>query len=206
VILNGGKLRGNLSDAVLIERIIQGEDRACAALMQRYAASLRFEIGKMIFNQTDAEDLTIQGFAKAFINIQQYSSQYAFSTWLFNIAKNNCIDFLRKKGRKSGTISIDGNYLGDNGTEIKNTLTSSTLGPEDQLIKRQRAIQLYRVVDKLEPRYRKVIKLFYFKEMSHKEVSQALGMPVNTVKVNLLRGRNELYRLYKIAGIKCVNI
>ncbi|MBL4577682.1 MAG: sigma-70 family RNA polymerase sigma factor [Flavobacteriales bacterium] len=192
----------NLSDAMLVRGVIQGEDLACSALMQRYRPSLRFEIGKMIYNHTDAEDLTIQGFAKAFINIQQYSSEFAFSTWLFNISKNNCIDFLRRGRKKSGTISIDADHFGLDGLEMKHRLASNALSPEDQLIKSQRAKQLYKIVAKLDPRYRRVIKLFYFQELSHKEVAETLGMPINTVKVNLLRGRNELYRLYNISGIK----
>lgn len=184
-----------LSDIELIQLIAKDDDnRACSILMKHYNESLRYELLKMVNNKSDAEYLTLQGFAKAFINIDQYDPEFTFSTWLFAVAKNNCIDFLRKK--QKNIISID-EYRKD-AKGIKIELSSTGLNPEDQLIKKQRIRLLYKTISKLDPPYRSVIKLFYFEELSLKEMSERLNLPINTLKVHLHRARNELYRLYNI--------
>ena len=71
---------------------------------------------KMVKNQDDADDLTIEAFGKAFSRLDQYSPNYAFSTWLFKIASNNCIDFIRKKRIK--VTSMDTGYITDDGEII----------------------------------------------------------------------------------------
>src|SRR5664279_4926106 len=87
-------------DYALVQRAVQfGDQKAYAELLNNYRDSLYFMLLKMTNNPTDAEDLTIEAFGKAFRNLQQYTLEFAFSTWLFRIASNNCIDFLRKKNR-----------------------------------------------------------------------------------------------------------
>ncbi|NMD01463.1 MAG: sigma-70 family RNA polymerase sigma factor, partial [Bacteroidales bacterium] len=95
-----------LQDYVLVQQAIKGDEKSFAELMGRYRDSIYFMLLKMVANKVDAEDLTIEAFTKAFRNLSQYSPSFAFSTWLFKIATNNCIDFLRKK--KTDIISIDG--------------------------------------------------------------------------------------------------
>jgi len=188
-----------LQDDELVQLIAKNNDnRACSVLMQRYNDSLCYELRKMVYDKSDAEYLAIQGFAKAFINIHQYIPEFAFSTWLFNIAKNNCIDFLRGKKRRNNTISINNIYTNENGGEIKMELRSNDLSPEEQLIKKQRAGLLYKAISKLDPPYRSIIKLHYFEELSLKEVSERLDVPISRVKVNLFRARNQLYKLYDL--------
>ena len=94
-------------DLTLVEKAISGDQKAYADLMDRYRDAIYFMLLKMVNNKSDAEDLTLEAFGKAFKNIHQYTPNYAFSTWLFKIATNNCIDFIRK--RKANTISIDQN-------------------------------------------------------------------------------------------------
>ena len=86
-------------DLVLVERAIKGDQSAYAALMDRYRESIYFTMLKMVHNTDDADDLTIEAFGKAFNRLEQYSPTYAFSTWLFKIASNNSIDFIRKKNQ-----------------------------------------------------------------------------------------------------------
>ena len=81
------------------------DQQAFSDLMDRYKDSIYFMLLKMVNNKDDAEDLTIEAFGKAFNSLKQYTPNYAFSTWLFKIASNNCIDFLRKKKKK--IMSID---------------------------------------------------------------------------------------------------
>src|SRR5512142_532602 len=100
----------NLSDKAqydyeLVLQAMEGDQKAYAELLGRYRDAIYFMLLKMVNNSSDAEDLTIEAFGKAFKNINQYTPNYAFSTWLFKIATNNCIDFIRKK--KPNNISLD---------------------------------------------------------------------------------------------------
>jgi RNA polymerase sigma-70 factor (ECF subfamily) len=145
----------------------------------------------MVNNRSDAEDLTLEAFGKAFKNLHQYSPIFAFSTWLFKIASNNCIDFLRK--RKGVTISIESNEQNENGEQIK--LKSKELNPEEKLIRMQKAILLRKVVRRLKPRYQTLVELRYFKEFSYEEISKELNLPLGTVKAQLFRARGMLFKL-----------
>ncbi|PCH99196.1 MAG: RNA polymerase subunit sigma-24 [Bacteroidetes bacterium] len=184
-----------LPDSVLVELVLKEDNKAATILMYRYYEGLRHELLKMVKNRSDADYLTLQGFAKAFIKINRYSPQFAFSTWLYKIAKNNCIDFLRKKQRDIGNISIDSVHEGKT-QQINVYLTSVGPNPEEQLIQKQRTQLLYRTVARLTPAYKIIIKLFYFEELAIVEISEKLEIPVNTVKVQLFRARKELQKLY----------
>jgi len=154
----------------------------------------------MINNKTDAEDLTIEAFGKAFKNLSQYSPHYAFSTWLFKIASNNCIDYLRKK--RSNVISIDRNFVDEKDTEPQVQLRDETPDPEENLIRSQKAVLMRTIVQKLKPRYRTLIELRYFKEYSYEEISEELGLPLGTVKAQLFRARELLYNTLKNSEVK----
>lgn len=97
-----------LRDYKLVQQAIgDGNQHAYAELMKNYRDSLYFMLLKMTNNPHDAEDLTIEAFGKAFKKLHQYTPDYAFSTWLFKIASNNCIDFIRKrKNTPSALIKI----------------------------------------------------------------------------------------------------
>ena len=148
---------------------------------------------KIINNASDAEDLTIEAFGKAFKNIEQYAPNYAFSTWLFKIATNNCIDFIRKK--KANTISLDQND--DEDDKAPQDIMARSLDPEESLIKEQKLKLLRSIVSRLKPRYRKLIELRYFKEFSYEEISDELELPIGTVKAQLFRARELLYNILK---------
>src|SRR5665811_71353 len=94
-------------DYELVKIALKGDEKAFARLLSRYKDAIYFMLLKMVNNRSDAEDLTLEAFGKAFKNLHQYSPTYAFSTWLFKIASNNCIDFLRKK--KGTFVSIENN-------------------------------------------------------------------------------------------------
>jgi len=150
----------------------------------------------MTNNPHDAEDLTIEAFGKAFKKLHQYTPDYAFSTWLFKIASNNCIDFIRKK--KKYTFSIDKNYDDDEmGTELANKIPAEVLDPEEDLMKKQRIQLMREVVEKLKPHYRTLIELRYFKEFSYDEIATELNLPLGTVKAQLFRAREFLYQILK---------
>jgi RNA polymerase sigma-70 factor, ECF subfamily len=191
----------NLSDKAkhdykLVRRAIDtGDQMAYAELMERYRDSIYFLLLKMINNKDDADDLTIEAFGKAFKRIEQYTPNYAFSTWLFKIATNNCIDFIRKK--KMNTFSIDKTMQDSEGSEMTIDLKSKGLSPEDDIIKKQKIKLMREVVVRLKPRYRQLIELRYFKEYSYDEISEQLDIPLGTVKAQLFRAREFLQQLLR---------
>ncbi|MCB2221222.1 MAG: sigma-70 family RNA polymerase sigma factor [Bacteroidetes bacterium] len=186
-----------LRDYKLVQQAIgEGNQHAYAELMKNYRDSLYFMLLKMTNNPHDAEDLTIEAFGKAFKKLHQYTPDYAFSTWLFKIASNNCIDFIRKK--KKYTFSIDKNYDDEQtGTELANKIPAEVLDPEEDLMKKQRIQLMREVVEKLKPHYRTLIELRYFKEFSYDEIATELNLPLGTVKAQLFRAREFLYQILK---------
>jgi RNA polymerase sigma factor (sigma-70 family) len=187
-------------DLVLVERAVEGDQKAYAELMGRYRDAIFFMLLKMVNNKSDAEDLTIEAFGKAFKNIAQYSPNFAFSTWLFKIASNNCIDYLRKK--RNNFVSIDGGNSEDKENEPTVHLKDDMPDPEEHLIKDQKANLMRTVVTKLKPRYRTLIELRYFKEYSYEEIAEELDLPIGTVKAQLFRARELLFQTLKNTGVK----
>lgn len=183
-----------LRDYELIRSALDHNDRnAYANLMGNYRDSIYFMLLKMTNNKDDAEDLTIEAFGKAFKKLDQYTPNYAFSTWLFKIASNNCIDFIRKK--KHHLISLDQEYQDESGTELAQRIPSEVLDPEEELIKDQKIKIMREVVDKLKPHYRILIELRYFKEFSYEEIASELNLPLGTVKAKLFRARDLLLNI-----------
>lgn len=181
-----------LQDYDLVQKALQGDEKAFARLLGRYKDTIYFMLLKMLNNRSDAEDLTLEAFGKAFKNLHQYSPTYAFSTWLFKIASNNCIDFLRKKKGVLISIENDSEQL-----EMSETakLKSKDLNPEEKLIRKQKAILLHKVVRRLKPHYQTLVELRYFNELSYEEIAQELQLPLGTVKAQLFRARQMLFKL-----------
>ncbi len=177
-----------LEDFSLIDKATNDKDQnAYAELMKRYKKPVYHMILKMIRNVDDAEDLTIEAFAKAFKNLHRFKKDYTFSTWLFRIATNNTIDFIRKK--KLNTTSIYNSFTDDNGEAVAIEVEDQELDPQDLAIKEQR-IKLMRVfVNKLPPKYQRLVKLRYFDELSYDEIAKELEAPLGTVKAQLHRAR-----------------
>jgi RNA polymerase sigma-70 factor (ECF subfamily) len=185
-------------DFFLVKRATQGDQRAFAELMDRYRDAIYYMLLKMVNNASDAEDLTIEAFGKAFKNISQYAPNYAFSTWLFKIATNNCIDFIRKK--KASHISLD--HTDEEHERASIDIQAPVMDPEESLINEQKIKLMRSVVSKLKPRYRKLIELRYFNELSYEEIAEELELPIGTVKAQLFRARELLYNILKNTGGK----
>ena len=182
-------------DFELVQKALKSDQKAFAELMRRYKDMVYFMMLKMVNNRDDAEDLTLEAFGKAFRSLEKYSPDFAFSTWLFKIASNNCIDFIRKK--KMNTFSIDKGQSDGEGGEYHIDVQSDVLDPEEDLINKQKGILLREIVDKMQPRYKQLVEMRYFKEMSYEEISVELNSPVGTVKAQLFRARDVLYNILK---------
>lgn len=180
-------------DVRLVERAKKNDQAAYAQLMNRYREAIYYMLLKMVNNASDAEDLTIEAFSKAFKNLEQYTPNFAFSTWLFKIASNNCIDFIRKK--RIDHISLD-REIGDKG-RASSIIIAEVSDPEEDLIKKQKASLMRHVVTTLKPRYRDLVELRYFKEYSYDEIADELNLPLGTVKAQLFRARELLYNILK---------
>jgi RNA polymerase sigma factor (sigma-70 family) len=177
-------------DLKLVEAARNGSQAAYGELMDRYRESIYFMMFKMVRNTDDADDLTIEAFGKAFSRLDQYSPSFAFSTWLFKIASNNSIDFIRKKRIK--VTSMDTGYTTDDGEIIYLDAKSYTPDPEETIIQSQKVKLMRDLVTKLKPRYRELVELRYFEELSYEEISETLNLPLGTVKAQLFRARDFL--------------
>lgn len=182
-------------DLVIVNRAKAGDQSAFAELMQRYREPVYYMLLKMIKNTDDADDLTIEAFGKAFNRIHQYSPTYAFSTWLFKIASNNCIDFIRKK--RVYLTSMDHAYTNKDGESVGIEVDSGLPDPEEVYIKQQKVKAMREVVDKLKPRYRDLIIKRYFEELTYDEIVEEMDLPLGTVKAQLFRAREFLANLMK---------
>ncbi|MFL0684737.1 MAG: RNA polymerase sigma factor [Algoriphagus aquaeductus] len=183
-----------LEDFDLIDKAVLEKDQsAYATLMKRYKKAVYFMILKMIRDADDAEDLTMEAFAKAFRNLERFKKDYTFSTWLFRIATNNTIDFIRKKKLK--TMSLNTTMSDDGGNSVNIDVEDDDNNPQDEFIRSQR-IEMVRIfVDKLPAKYRKLVQLRYFDELSYEEIAQELDKPLGTVKAQLHRSRELLYEI-----------
>lgn len=179
-------------DYNLVKKALNGDQKAYAELLHRYRESVYFTMLKMCCNKDDAEDLTIEAFGRAFKKLEQYSPEFAFSTWLFKIAGNNAIDFLRKK-RLKNDLSIDRKIQENESEEHSNNIRSNTLDPEETFIKKQKTEHLHIIINSLKPKYKRIIEMFYLEELSHEEISVKLNMSVGTIKAQLFRARELLY-------------
>jgi RNA polymerase sigma factor (sigma-70 family) len=183
-----------LEDFDLIDRAVQDKDQqAYATLMKRYKKAVYFMILKMIRDADDAEDLTMEAFAKAFKNLERFKKDYTFSTWLFRIATNNTIDFIRKKKLK--TMSLNNTLSDDSGNSVTIDIEDDDNNPQDKYIRSQRIDMVRIFVDKLPAKYRKLVQLRYFDELSYEEIAQELQKPLGTVKAQLHRSRELLFEI-----------
>ncbi len=185
-----------LRDFHLIDQAtLAGDEQAYADLMQLYKKPVYHMVLKMVRNIDDAEDLTIEAFAKAFRNLHKFKKDYTFSTWLFRIATNNAIDFIRKK--RLDTYSLNTSFTDDSGESVNIDVQDDTLNPAEETIKTQKIEIVQKFVTKLPAKYQKLVRLRYFDELSYEEIAVELDAPLGTVKAQLHRARELMYELVK---------
>jgi len=184
------------ADLILVEEAKKGNEKAFAGLMNRYRDSIYYMLLKMVNNPIDAEDLTIEAFGKAFRSIDSYTPRFAFSTWLFMIATNNCIDFIRKKQSSPIPVNQDKDIMDTMTVNIQSDLPD----PEEALINDQKIATLRKIVTQLKSPYREIIELRYYKEYSYEEISEELKIPIGTVKAQLYRAKSLLYNIFVKTG------
>jgi RNA polymerase sigma-70 factor (ECF subfamily) len=190
-------------DIRLVEQAKAGDQKAYARLLSKYRETMYHMISRMVKNSHDAEDLTMESFGKAFRNIQYYKPERAFSTWLFKIATNGVIDFIR--GKRLRMISIDNDPDADDGVSSNvgvPELIEDSDDPEERMIREQKADYMWQIVSQLHEDYREITIMRYFKEKSYTEISEELGIPIGTVKARLFRSRELLMATFKDFKVK----
>lgn len=184
----------SLEDDKLVKRAIGGDEEAYTQLVEKYERALYFHILKMIKDKEQVEDLVQETFVKAFDNLNTYSTNYAFSTWLYRIATNHTIDYLRKKKLK--TLSIDEPMRTKDG-EMEMQLPDDSAGTDRDIIRKQRQKIVQNAIKNLPEKYRKVIEMRHMEEKSYKEIAKVLDLPLGTVKAHIFRARELLYKALK---------
>jgi RNA polymerase sigma-70 factor (ECF subfamily) len=165
----------------------KGDQRAYADLMRFYREPIYMMLLRMTHNPTDADDLTIETFGKAFCQLHTYSPTNTFATWLFSIASNSGIDYIRR--RRLEMVSLNALSVRGDDDAYEYPLPSDDANPEEALIATQRGELLREVVGQLKPRYRKIVQMRYFEELSYDEIAEQLKLPLGTVKIQLRRAR-----------------
>lgn len=177
-------------DYALVQKALKGSERAYSELVSRHQGGVYNQMYKMVNNSEDAADLTQEAFGKAFFKLKSYTPNFAFSTWLYKIAINNCIDYKRKK--RLQTMSIDDRIDADSDHDFSGNLRADILNPEEVVIREQKIKMMKKVVGGLSNKYRAMIELRYYQELSYDEISQHLELPLGTVKAQLFRAKQIL--------------
>jgi RNA polymerase sigma-70 factor (ECF subfamily) len=182
-----GEKHTKLEDNALVELALQRDQGAFALLLEKYRGSLMTHILKYVTVVEDAEVICQRSFEKAFMNIDKYNSQYAFSTWLYNIAQNEAIDHLRRSRASINSVPI---------SEERDALdVMAATTPEEELIIDQAVSELISGIQRLPESYRQVAELRFIKDYAYEDIARELGLPLGTVKTRISRARKQLEKI-----------
>ncbi|MCP4291055.1 MAG: sigma-70 family RNA polymerase sigma factor [bacterium] len=181
-------------DLKTIRRCKRGDEAAFAEILSRYRGAIYNLCFRMSRNTEDATDLAQEVFIKVFGLLDRFDESYAFSSWLFRIATNHCIDFLRRKRMKFQ--SIDG-AVGTDGEEYELQLPDSGPQPDTVLQRKEALSKLEEVIGDLPPHYKAITLLRHDQQMSYEEIAEVLQLPLGTVKARIHRARNMVQQMLK---------
>jgi RNA polymerase sigma factor (sigma-70 family) len=179
-------------DRILVEDALAGREAAYGRLLEKYQEPIRRHINRMVRDKKAVDDLVQESFIKAFTSLGSYSSEFAFSTWLYKIATNHTIDYLRRK--KLATVSIDRPPGREEGDDRAMDLPDVTYQPDRHVMADQRRELIHEAVERLPEKYHRVIVMRHQQEMSYEEIAEELDLPLGTVKAHIFRARAMLYK------------
>lgn len=182
------------ADIDLIDRALEGDQQAYKEILTRYRNPLYNLLYRMVHNKMETEDLVQEAFIKAFASLASFNDEYAFSTWLYKIAINNCIDHFRKKKLK--TFSLDKPISSKDG-EIRREFPDPSYRPDKTLLSKEKDKLIEEAIQNLPEKYRISIVLRHNEDKSYEEISQILNIPLGTVKARIFRAREMLKRQLK---------
>ena len=185
------RVESRKEDTLLIQQALAGDQRAFQRLRHKYFSSVFNLINRMIRSREEVEDLAQEAFIKAFTSLESFNEEYSFSTWLFKIASNNAIDYIRK--RKLQTFSINKPLESDE-SDYSFELPDTGPEPDQELIAAQRKKMLDEAMQSLPAKYRQVILMRHVDEKEYQEIAKILKLPLGTIKAHIFRARELLYR------------
>lgn len=183
----------NLPDADVVVLAQQGREPAFRELIRRYERPVYSLIYRMVRDTAASEDLAQDAFIKVLNHLDKYRPEFKFSSWLFKIANNVAIDYLRR--RQLDTVSMDGSPHAATATEVESTsfeLADQGESPLDELASRELGAIIEQAIAKLRPEYRNCIMLRHVEGRSYEEIAATLDLPLGTVKTYIHRARHEL--------------
>ena len=186
----GEKSASSLKDQDLVSRALNGDQSGYSLLVKKYQRGLHLHIKRTIGDFPGIEDLVQEAFMKAFKALDTYSTNYAFSTWLYKIASNHAIDYKRKK--RLATISLNSPISTKDG-EIQHEISDNTYRPDQSIEGGQRTTIIQDAIDQLPPKYNRVIVMRHQQEKTYEEIAQELDLPLGTVKAHIFRARRLMY-------------
>ncbi len=181
-------------DEQLITRALTGDQKAYELLLVRHRKAIFHVVTKIVRNKEEAQDLVQETFMKAFNALASYRSEYKFSTWLYKIAANCAIDFVRKK--RIEALSLDRPIETKDG-QVEIELPDSTWDPEKDLVRKQKLRSIDEAIESLPDKYREVIVYRHKDDKSYEEIAGILKTPVGTVKARIFRARELLKKKLK---------
>lgn len=176
-----------------IKKAIAGDTDALARLVELYQPQVYRLAFRMTNHPEDAADLTQEIFLKAWSNLDKFEFKSAFSTWLYRLASNLCIDFLRNARRRQ-TIPLV--FEDGEGEEQRIDVVDPAPQPEDAVIAAERQSLLSAAMEALEPEHREILTLRVVNDLSYTDIAQILGVKEGTVKSRLARAREKLRKNY----------
>lgn len=183
------------SEEQLVRRAQQGDNGAFEELLLLHQKKIYNLCLRMSANQDDALDLSQEAFIKAWRSIGQYQFEASFSTWLFRLTSNVCIDFLRRKKRRQETSLTESYDDSDEGAEL--SLSDSQPLPEQQAITNETKRELAQAMAQLAPDHREILQLRVIEDLPYEQIADILGVRVGTVKSRLARARLSLRKILK---------
>lgn len=186
-------------DRALVRRAREGDQRAFAEIAKRHKHGIERMIRPLVRSAPtdELEDLVQEALTKAFLHIHSYSEEYAFSTWLYRIATNHAIDYLRRRKLNAFSISApptQSTHKSDDEPREYEIADTSWV-PEELMVSDERTRLIEEAIEKLPDNYRKVIRLRHSDDLEYEEIAKVLKIPMGTVKVHLHRARALLARM-----------
>ncbi|MBL7974507.1 MAG: sigma-70 family RNA polymerase sigma factor [Candidatus Kapabacteria bacterium] len=180
-------------DCLVIQEILTGNTAAFKVLQKKYQRQITSLLRRMVRDHDDVQDLVQETFIKAYRALASFQCEHSFEKWLYKIASNNCIDYLRRK--RFNIISMDKPIGTSDGGEMMMELEDpDSPQPDAEMLQRERTIRLQEAFEALPPKYKEVIRMRHEEEMDYQEIADKLDLPLGTVKAHIFRARQMMYK------------
>ncbi|WP_054950951.1 RNA polymerase sigma factor SigW [Numidum massiliense] len=182
----------NKLEALLIQRAVDGDETAFIGIVEQYKDKIYYLSLRMLRSAQDAEEIAQETFLRVYKNLDRFDPQRKFSTWIYRIATNLCIDHIRKR---KAHYSLDDSIGDDDGEDWYSRQESSEPTPEESLMSLELRTKVKDAIEELPAHYKAAIVLRYFHDMTLAEIGEVLSLPVSTVKTRVHRARESLRKV-----------